>query len=128
MRKELLVAWTQFEVMMRTGVPHAMDIAAELVRYDLVVPLPSHEHKQSVDLQFYCVIHRAYRAQVLSSFLTAMELLKHSEMWSEIQSNQDIQLRMVELSQTFARMPIADSAKMVFVHLTEKHVQSTRAA
>ncbi len=42
MRKETLVAWSQFEMMMRTGVPHAMDIAAELVRYDLAVPLPTH--------------------------------------------------------------------------------------
>ncbi len=42
MSKEPLVAWSQFEVIMRPGVLHAMDMAAELARYDLVVPLPTH--------------------------------------------------------------------------------------
>ncbi len=128
MCKETMVAWSQFEMMMRTGVPHAMDIAAELVRYDLVVPLPTSLEKHPVDLQFYCVIHRAYRARVLSRFLTAMELLKHSSLWSEIQANQDTQLWIVQLSRAFESMPVAESAKLIFAQLAEQRVQSKPAA
>lgn len=128
MYKETLVAWSQFEMMMRTGVPHAMDIAAELVRYDLVVPLPTRLEKHPVDLQFYCVIHRAYRAQVLSRFLTAMELLKHSAIWIEIQANQDTQMWIVQLCQAFENMPVVDSAKLILAHLAEQRVQSKPAA
>lgn len=128
MRKETLIAWSQFEIMMRTGMPHAMDIAAELVRYDLEVPLPTQVPKPQIDLQFYCVIHRAYRTQVLSRFLCAMELLKQTKLWSAIQADQDSQMWIVQLCQAFSSLPLAESAKLIVAQLTEQNAQSRQVA
>lgn len=108
MRKDAMTAWSHFEIMIRTGMPHAMDIAAELVLHDLQVPIPIHAVDLEVDLQFYGVIHRAYRSKVLPQFLSIMEHLKKSELWCKIQGDQDAQFNLVQLCIDNGRLPLAE--------------------
>ena len=92
MHDRFRVAWLQFETMMRTGVPHAMDIASELAQSSLEIPLPSHVPKPVIDLEYYCVVHRAYRAGVLPTFLAAMQDLKQTGFWNRVQNCQSTQM------------------------------------
>ncbi len=57
-----------------------------------------------------------------------MELFKHSSLWSEIQANQDTQMWIVQLSQAFASMSVADAAKLIFAHLADQRGPSKHAA
>ena len=122
------VAWIRFEFMMRTGVPHAMDIAAELVRHDLQTPLPTQLPKAHVDLQFYNVVHCAYRAGVLSRFLTVMSLVKQTKAWDEVQNDKDAQLSIVRLCQESGRMSILDATTFIVSFLIESPARLNRVA
>lgn len=123
MRNGPPVAWVRFEIMMRTGVPHAMDIAAELVRHDLQTPLPTHVVKPCIDLQFYNVIHRAYRAGVLSRFLAVMALVRQSEIWDEVHSNQVIQLSLVQLCRESSRLSLSEANALILSRLRQPPAQ-----
>ncbi len=119
MRKDTMTAWSHFEIMIRTGMPHAMDIAAELVLHDLQVPLPTHAVDLQVDLQFYGVIHHAYRSKVLPQFLSIMEFLKKSELWSKIQGSQEAQLKVVQLCIDNGRLPLAEIETFAVSHFMQ---------
>lgn len=96
MHRKSLTAWAQFEMMLRAGVPHATDIAAELARHNLLSPLATTDQSQQADLQFYSVIHRAYKVNVLPAFLNILERLKGGRCWSPIRNSQDLQLWIVQ--------------------------------
>ena len=119
MRKDSKTAWSHFEIMIRTGMPHAMDIASELVLHDLQVPLPTHVVDLQVDLQFYGVIHRAYRSKVLPQFLYIMERLKKNELWCKIQGSQDAQLKVVQLCIDNGRLTLAEIETLAVSHFTQ---------
>jgi len=123
MHKDQMVAWLQFERMMRTGVPHAIDIAAELMRYDLEVPLPTIAAKARLDLHFYCVIHQAYRENVLRLFLEVMQLLKSTLVWESVRDSRSWQLFIVELCQkcpTATRQQLVTTVVMCIVDSDRK--------
>lgn len=128
MHNRTSVAWTRFEFMMRTGVPHAMDIAAELVRHDLQTPLPTHVPKPQVDLQFYNVIHCAYRAAVLSRFLTVMALVKKTGLWDAVQNNQKAQLSIVQLCRENGGISVLEATSLILSRLAEPTAQVNRVA
>ncbi|MFO0939629.1 MAG: hypothetical protein U0930_02560 [Pirellulales bacterium] len=99
------VAWEKFELMIRSGVPHALDIASELVRHNLRSPLHATDQKEIVDLKYYCVIHRAYRLGVLPKWMDLIESLKQLSCWTLIRDRQDIQLWIVEICSKGIQVP-----------------------
>ncbi len=94
--REARAGWERFQMMTRCGVPHAIEIATELVRHDLCSPLRSKDSSQPMDVQFYGVVHRAYRLGVLPKVMRILKLLKDCSCWSFVRDSQDFQLWIVE--------------------------------
>ncbi len=104
--------WQQFEIMLRAGVPHAIEISEVLHRSWLKVPLP-HPATQEVDLEYYCVVHRAYRMQVLPRFLDVMQTLRQSAIWPFIHQNRTAQDWIINQCKNDLNSPVADLASCI---------------
>ncbi len=99
--------WQQFEFMLRAGVPHALEISEVLQRYWLKVPLP-YPPTHEVDLEYYCVVHRAYRMQVLPRFLEVMQTLRMSTVWPVIHRNRAAQEWIVNQCKNDPQTPVTE--------------------
>lgn len=91
------VAWERFTIMVRSGVPHAVAIASELIRHELLSPWSNVDRSQEIDLKFYGVIHRAYQLGVLPKLLDLFESLKKGSQWSVVRDNLEVQRWIVQL-------------------------------
>ena len=100
----------------RIRATNAVDIAAELVRHDLTIPLPT-SVEQQFDLQFYGVIQRAYKRGVLPRFLTLMTKLKSSINWSFIRSYPEAQLWIVQHCVDGSNLPLSEAEGRIHTYL-----------
>ncbi len=122
MHNDTQLPWSQFELRMRMGVPHAVEIASELVRHNLTVPLHALHLNEAIDLQFYGIVHEAYRANVLPTFLSVMECLKHTEHWEQIHIAQHLQMQIVNLCRILAK----SDPKEIVVRFREGNFDPTK--
>lgn len=94
-------SWIQFDQFVRTGVPHAVDIAKVLADSSLVVPISPSFDLSDADLLYYGPVHSANRQKVLSRFLFVLEKLRFHPSWDVLRNCCSAQLTLIEtLSQT----------------------------
>jgi hypothetical protein len=98
--------WHQFAGMVRSGVPHALDIASALSVSSLTIPSAPRFDPRSADLSFYRPVHLAYRCGVLSQFLSGMEAFKVTQYWQPLKVDRSLQLSLVEEYTAAAGLPM----------------------
>lgn len=90
------MGWAQFDRFVRSGVPHAMDIAIDLANSSLSVPTSPSFDTEVADLLFYGPIHFAHRRGVLARFLRVLEVLRGNEHWQFLRKCRSAQLTLIE--------------------------------
>lgn len=94
MPEDYAIGWREFEKMVRTGVPHAQEIAKQITNAGLSVPA-EFGSDQVADLRFYCVVHFAFRLGRLTEFLEEMKQSKSSPRWLALRDSKLLQLDLV---------------------------------
>lgn len=101
--------WLHLDLMIRAGVPHAMEIASALADFRLSVPISDCASTDTADLKFYCIIHRAYRSKVLRKYLELMEFVKNTNLnWDALRDSQSLQDEIVRMCTCCTQFSVED--------------------
>jgi hypothetical protein len=93
------LSWAQFDKFVLCGVPHAIDIAYDLARSALTIPVSPNFDVTTADLIFYSPVHYAYRRGILSRFLGVLETVRDDANWECLRTCRSAQHTLIE---TFA--------------------------
>ena len=99
------VNWVQFDKFVLSGVPHAIDIAHDLARSTLTIPVAPTFDLTNADLLFYGPVHFAYRRGMLLRFLRVLEVLRDDANWERLRSCRSAQHTLIDsFTETASRM------------------------
>ena len=119
-----VVSWTQFDRFVRSGVPHAIDIAKDLAKSPLSVPEPPSFDSQNAELLFYNAVHLAHRREVLPRFLNILEKLRCHEHWEHLRNCRSAQITLIE---TLAETSLQEDREFIDLLNLWMQVQSVSA-